>query len=394
MRMFWLPMIITIIVNLVIDFYLYRLIKKARKPKWLRVGHVVLSLALAVALIVALAIGPRGGSLQFLMWTLYTYLSVYIPKYFYLLFHGIAAVPRLWKRKSAKWLRTAGLVVALGMFCAMWHGALFNRYHTQFRNEEVVSDRIPVAFDGYRIVQISDLHLGTYGTDTAYVSKLVDEVNALNADLIVFTGDLVNSEAPESDPFVAPLSRLRATDGVLSILGNHDYGDYHDWPGPEAKAADFRHLLDNQRAMRWQMLDNEHIFITRGSDSIAVIGVQNWGDPPFPTYGDLNKACRQLPDENFKVLLSHNPSHWRAEVTDATEIDLTLAGHTHAMQIEIDLFGHRFSPSAWRYKEWGGMYEHNGQLLYVNIGIGCVGFPARLFSARPEVTILTLHKKQ
>lgn len=393
MRMFWIPMIIAIIINIVIDIFLYRKIVASRCAKWVRVGHVLLSVLLSAALIIALIIGPRSGSVLFLMWTLYTYLSVYIPKYFYCIFHGLSAVPRLWKRGSLRWSQIAGMIVAFGVLIAMWHGALYNRYNTQIVSTEVSSPRLPAAFSGYRIVQISDLHLGTYGTDTSYVSKLVTQINDLKPDLIVFTGDLVNSQSDESDPFVRPLSRLKAADGVLSILGNHDYGDYRNWPSPEAKAADFKHLVDNQKAMHWRMLDNEYVALRRGNDSIAIIGVQNWGDPPFPTYGDLHKAYPALTDSCFKILLTHNPAHWRAEVTDATNIDLSLAGHTHAMQIEVDLFGHRFSPSAWRYKEWGGMYEHGEQRLYVNIGVGCVGFPARLFAARPEVTILTLRKK-
>ena len=248
---------------------------------------------------------------------------------------------------------------------------------------------MPAEFEGYRIAQISDLHVGTYGNDTAFVSSLADRLNALDADLIVFTGDIVNSRAAELVPHAGPLSRISAPDGVLSILGNHDYGDYASWPDAAAKRENMELLKSLQGKMGWRLLLNETETLRRGQDSIIVIGVENIGDPPFPVYGSLPKAYPQLSDSVVKILLTHNPAHWVDSIASRPDINIpfSMAGHTHAMQIEI--LG--WSPAKYRYPTWGGLYtdDDNSHKLYVNIGTGTVGFPARV-GATPEITLFTL----
>ena len=241
-------------------------------------------------------------------------------------------------------------------------------------------------------MQISDMHLGSYGNDTTFVAKLVDSINALHPDVVFFTGDIVNRCSDELKPFMSVLSRLNAKDGVYSIMGNHDYGDYRNWQNPQDKINDRIKLKDMQRQMGWRMLNNSHDYLRRGSDSIAIVGVENIGDPPFESYGDLNKAYPTPSDSVFKILLTHNPAHWTSAIKDnkSQRFDLTLSGHTHAMQIE---FAH-ISPAVFRYKTWGGMYNDSiGHDLYVNIGTGTVGFPARI-GATPEVTLFTLHQSK
>jgi hypothetical protein len=238
------------------------------------------------------------------------------------------------------------------------------------------------------VVHISDLHLGTYGNDTTYISTIVNKVNSLKADVILFTGDIVNRNSNELKPFVSTLSRLKAKDGVYSILGNHDYGDYEDWKSEAEKAANFQALKDMQAEMGWTMLNNQSTAITRGNDSITIIGVENIGDPPFHIYGDMSKAYSDISDKQYKILLTHNPAHWTSDIENQKEsnIALTLSGHTHAMQMEF--FG--ISPARFRYRTWGGLYNDNyNHPLYVNIGIGTVGFPARI-GATPEITLITL----
>lgn len=392
-----LPLIATLVLlffAIAIDYYLWRRIKKvSRRKLWLRI-HVVVSIIFNAGLLLVICLPKRRGAdsgLELIMWTLYTYFSVYIPKFLFVIFDAIAALPLLWRRKRWKWLSISGIVIAVAVFLIMWWGALVNRYSIDVRNVDVTVADLPEAFDGYTIAQISDFHVGTFGTDTTFVSKVIDKVNSLSPDVVAFTGDIVNRRSSELRPFVSPLSRMHARDGVLSILGNHDYGDYYSWDTPEAKAENMKELLDMQAEMDWHMLNNATSFIYRGNDSIAIIGVENVGDPPFTVYGDLDMAYETLDDPTVKILLSHNPAHWIEDIKDSPDknIALTLSGHTHAMQMSA--FG--VSPAALRYPTWGGLYEdEDGHQLYVNIGLGEVAIPARI-GATPEITLITLRRK-
>lgn len=392
-----LPLIATLVLlffAIAIDYYLWRRIKKvSRRKLWLRI-HVVVSIIFNVGLLLVICLPKRRGAdagLELIMWALYTYFSVYIPKFLFVIFDAIAALPLLWRRKRWKWLSISGIVIAVAVFLIMWWGALVNRYSIDVRNVDVTVADLPEAFDGYTIAQISDFHVGTFGTDTTFVSKVIDKVNSLSPDVVAFTGDIVNRRSSELRPFVSPLSRMHARDGVLSILGNHDYGDYYSWDTPEAKAENMKELLDMQAEMDWHMLNNATSFIYRGNDSIAIIGVENVGDPPFTVYGDLDMAYETLDDPTVKILLSHNPAHWIEDIKDSPDknIALTLSGHTHAMQMSA--FG--VSPAALRYPTWGGLYEdEDGHQLYVNIGLGEVAIPARI-GATPEITLITLRRK-
>lgn len=392
-----LPLIATLVLlffAIAIDYYLWRRIKKvSRRKLWLRI-HVVVSIIFNAGLLLVICLPKRRGAdagLELIMWALYTYFSVYIPKFLFVIFDAIAALPLLWRRKRWKWLSISGIVIAVAVFLIMWWGALVNRYSIDVRNVDVTVADLPEAFDGYTIAQISDFHVGTFGTDTTFVSKVIDKVNSLSPDVVAFTGDIVNRRSSELRPFVSPLSRMHARDGVLSILGNHDYGDYYSWDTPEAKAENMKELLDMQAEMDWHMLNNATSFIYRGNDSIAIIGVENVGDPPFTVYGDLDMAYETLDDPTVKILLSHNPAHWIEDIKDSPDknIALTLSGHTHAMQMSA--FG--VSPAALRYPTWGGLYEdEDGHQLYVNIGLGEVAIPARI-GATPEITLITLRRK-
>lgn len=246
------------------------------------------------------------------------------------------------------------------------------------------SSRLPKGFEGFRIVQLSDLHLGSFSLQPGVVKRLVERVNALHPQLILFTGDLVNRRSSELEPFLSLLSQLQATHGVFAVMGNHDYGDYYRWPSPEAKHENLMQFKRLVGQMGWHLLDNEHRFIHCGGDSIALLGVENEGEPPFPQYGDLPRAL-QGAGSGFKLLMSHNPIHWRREVLPQSDVDLTLSGHTHAMQ--CILWGR--SLSELKYPEWQGFYYEGQRALYVNIGMGYVGFAFR-FNAPPEITLLTL----
>ncbi|MCM1310471.1 MAG: metallophosphoesterase [Bacteroides sp.] len=387
-----------LILQLATDTYLFFVAqRRLHKPGWAKF-QLYESVFFVIYVIVIFFSPARTGAtesgLTTLMWMVFVYLMVYFAKAAFVIFDLLAQLPKLWDRHRAKWLTRIGGGLAVLIVALMSWGAWINRYRIQLKEVEIPVSGLPESFDGYRIVQISDLHLGTFGSDTTFVSKLVDRVNALNPNLVVFTGDIVNQRAAEAEPFIRPLSRIEAADGVFSILGNHDYGDYVVWSNPADKEENMERLFDQQIEMGWELLTNSSEII-RGSqpgDSLVIVGVENWGDPPFPQYGDIDTAYPTSGDDATKILLTHNPRHWTDVVSknDTLNYILTLSGHTHAMQME--LFG--LSPAAFRYPDcWGGLYTApDGRKLYVNIGAGCVGMPMRI-GATPEITLFTLKQK-
>ncbi len=282
----------------------------------------------------------------------------------------------------------AGLVLGVVSFVNVIYGATAGITRFQVKHVTYESERLPEGFDGYRIAQLSDIHIGSWQGRPEAVEKLVKLTNEQQADLIVFTGDLVNQQSHELDSFRPTLSRLQAPDGVYSVLGNHDYGTYYRWKNSREEADNLQYLREQQQAMGWRLLDNSHAILHHRGDSIALIGVENDGEPPFPQHADLPRATEGT-QGMFSILLSHNPTHWRREVLPESDIDLMLAGHTHAMQ--MTLFGR--SLASLKYPEWSGMYREGSRALYVNIGIGYVGLPFR-FGAWPEITVITLKKKK
>lgn len=388
-------LVVTIVLSIVVDVYIYRAARKRVSSAVPARIQLISSLALYSLLIVGFCLPMRSGDeALFLakMWVLFSYVTFIVAKLVFVVFDLIASIPRLFGRRRIKLLSLAGGDLAVITFIAMWWGALVNRLNINTENVTVNVAELPQPFDGYRIVQISDLHVGTFGADTAYVSKVVDYVNSLNPDVVLFTGDIVNRTSDELKPFVGTLSRLECPDGVYSILGNHDYGDYYNWDCESDKKASLDSLVAMQKRMGWRLLLNEYEIIRRDGDSIAVVGVENVGDPPFKVYGDLKASYPDLSDSVTKILLTHNPAHWQMEIADRDDMNvgLTLSGHTHAMQMSA--FG--WSPAAWRYDNWGGLYfDKSGRHpLYVNIGIGTVGMPMRI-GATPEVTVITLKRK-
>lgn len=406
MRIPLLAAVLLPLFTLFVDVYLYVSIRRKRGARdWTTITYGFSALLCWCALAVIL-ISPRrsaDGDIMAIMWALYAYISVYIAKFAIVLFSLIGLIPVIFDKKKWRLGLFVGLPLGLIIFFTLCYGALIGRYEMGVKRVSVRSEKLPDAFDGYTIVQFSDAHVGTWGCDTVFVSRLVDSINALRPDLIAFTGDLVNRKTDEVRPFINVLKRLKARDGVVSVLGNHDYGDYITWNSPEEKKANLDSLKVLQRRLGWKMLNNEHLFVHRGNDSIAVIGVENWGEPPFAAYGDISKAYPSSPeklyhinDHNFKILLSHNPEHWNRHISKETNIDLTLSGHTHAMQLILSLGSWRWSPSQYIYQQWGGMYDRKtdkGETvrIYVNIGCGEVGMPYRIF-APSEITEITLKR--
>ncbi|TFV93296.1 metallophosphoesterase [Algoriphagus kandeliae] len=291
-----------------------------------------------------------------------------------------------------KFLNQTALALAAIPFVGILHGVLIGKYRYRVIRHTLEFDDLPEEFDGFTITQISDIHSGSFD-DRKKLEYGVDLINQQGSDVILFTGDLVNNRSEEMEPWIETFKKLHAPLGKYSILGNHDYGDYMSWPSQEAKAANLQHLFQIQEELGFKLLRNESVQIQKGNSSIDLIGVENWGKG-FAQYGDLAKAAANLTKESFKILMSHDPSHFDEEVKSfAHHIHLTLSGHTHGMQFGIEIPGFiKWSPASLRYPKWAGLYEELGRYLHVNRGFGFLAFPGRV-GIWPEITVLELRRK-
>lgn len=369
------------------DWYIYRTYIRNYQQKWIRFVYAMPGILLLLGMLVIFStFEPRPESMNRLSGFLILFLCICVPK-------AIFVCCILVFKALARKIHRSFHEIMLAMFISMAamgyliYGATEGKQHFQVVEASIYSKDIPEAFHGYRIVQIADIHVGSWMGNTKPLQKAVRMINDLKPDLIVFTGDLVNNLATELDEFIPVLSQLKAKHGVYSVLGNHDYSTYIRWNSLEEQAKNFTSLKDKQVQMGWKMLNNSHIKLYQGTDSIALIGVENSGRPPFPDYARLTEAMTGT-EGMFQILLSHDPSHWQREVLPSTDIQLTLSGHTHDMQTRI--FG--FSPSALVYPEHSGLYQEGNQMLYVNTGLGHLMYPMRL-GAWPEITLLTLKNK-
>jgi predicted MPP superfamily phosphohydrolase len=282
-----------------------------------------------------------------------------------------------------------GFGVGGGIFGSLLWG-FGNKYRYKVEQKTLAFTKLPEAFRGMRIVHISDIHSGSF-TDRRAVEKGVQQILDLKPDLILFTGDLVNDHADEMRDYEEVFARLHAPLGVFSTLGNHDYGDYRRWSSPEEKARNLDNLKAIHGRMGWRLLMNEHVCLEKDGQQICLLGIENWSAKgSFPKYGRMSDAHRGTDKGAFKILMSHDPSHWEAEVRTAyQDVDLMLAGHTHGMQFGVEIPGFRWSPVQYVYKQWAGLYEQDNQKLYVNRGFGFIGYPGRV-GILPEITLLEL----
>ncbi len=286
--------------------------------------------------------------------------------------------------------------IALGLaavpFVSILYGIYKGKYNFKVLKYVLHFEDLPEAFDGYKLTQISDIHSGSFD-NIDKVRYAVDLINEQQSDVILFTGDMVNNKATELEPYVSVFNKLKAKDGMYSVLGNHDYGDYVRWSSEDAKKQNLEDLKTLQKDIGFDLLLNENRFIEKDGQRIAIVGVENWGKGGFKKAGDLQKAKSAIDKDDFKVLLSHDPSHWDAEVVnDNYHYHLTLSGHTHGMQFGIEIPGwFKWSPVKWRYKRWAGIYEELGQYINVNRGFGYLAFPGRV-GIWPEITVIELKK--
>lgn len=282
-----------------------------------------------------------------------------------------------------------GLGIGGTLFGTLLYG-FSNKYNYQVRRVKLAFENLPMAFKGTKLVHISDIHSGSFQNKAA-VNHGIDLILKEQADMILFTGDLVNDRAVEMEEYKVIFGRLKAPLGVYSTLGNHDYGDYVAWESKEAKAANLEDLKKVHAQMGWRLLMNEHVLLEKGTDKIALLGIENWGAKGrFPKYGKMKEAHPGTEQIPFKILMSHDPSHWDAQVkTEYPDIDLMLAGHTHGMQFGLENPYFKWSPVQWMYKQWAGLYEDGKQKLYVNRGFGFIGYPGRV-GIMPEITVIEL----
>ncbi len=292
-----------------------------------------------------------------------------------------------------EFLASIGAVSAAIPLLTMGWGVLSGAHDYTVRKRKLKIKNLPSSFEGYKILQISDIHMGSFWSKPAVI-KGVELINQQNADAVFFTGDLVNNKANELDGWTDVFSKIQSKDGIFSVLGNHDYGDYVPWENEQQKVDNLNTLVQRQRTeLGWDLLINESRRIIRGADSLCVIGIENWGAKGrFPKYGDMSKAMEGTEGESVKLLLSHDPSHWKEEIVKKyQDIDVMFSGHTHGMQFGIEVGSVKWSPVKYFYPEWADLYKDGEQQLYVNRGFGYIGYPGR-FGILPEISVFTLTK--
>lgn len=321
----------------------------------------------------------------------YYYILFYIPQFIFMLFSLLSRTIK----DSSGIIKGIGRIVSIATIITLLWGKFYTAMTPEVLTYKIQSSEIPQAFNDYKIVQFSDLHTGNFNNDTTFIQNLVDSINRFQPDLILFTGDIVSYHSKELDPYLHILKQLKAKDGVFAVMGNHDYSDYYKWDSDKDREADLLNLKSYFKQMNWRLLDNESVILRHNNDSIILAGMENWGEPPFHAFGDIEKTFDKISPqkEDFVILMSHNPEFWRQHVMDKrSDIDLTLSGHTHAMQCVVKFNNKVYSPASLRYPLWGGFYEDasNSKLL-VNVGIGNVFYPMRI-GTKPEISYILLNR--
>lgn len=385
-----IPFVLSILV--IADLYFFKAITTLTANPFILWGYWLFDLVLVVGLLFAFTRRKSSSSApKLISWLIGLVLLSLIPKIFgmpVLLLEDITRLFRGFPPRSVI-VSEIALAVAAIPFFGLLYGLTRGRHYYKVRKETLYFKDLPPAFDGFTITQLSDIHSGSF-TSQKGVEKGVAIVNEQKSDLILFTGDLVNNEASEMDPWIPTFSKLNARLGKFSVLGNHDYGDYKRWESNRHQRANLDRLKEVHQEIGFRLLLNEAVTIEKDKQKIALVGVENWGKGGFHKYGDLEKAAAGVPDEIFKVLMSHDPSHWDAVTLDHDQhIHLTLSGHTHGMQFGLELFGFKWSPIKYMYKQWAGLYQKNGKYLYVNRGFGFLGLKGRV-GIWPEITVITL----
>ena len=402
--------IIFIAVFGIIDFYAFQAVKTIFRSKGVNIVYLILSVAVLGNFIYQIVSTDRTVGIHIKMnLAIGLFLTLYIPKIVIMLVmfgEDIFRVPQAIFRyfteggnsessgylpSRRKFISQIAVGVSAIPFASFLYGMVIGKYNFKVLKYTLHFEDLPDAFDGYKITQISDIHSGSFDNKEK-IEYAVDLVNEQKSDVILFTGDMVNNKAVEMLPWKETFSKLNAKDGMYSIFGNHDYGDYVDWNTDDAKRENLKHLEEIEKEIGFDLLKNESRFIEKNGQRIAIVGVENWGKG-FKQKGDLAKASSAVNPNDFKILMSHDPSHWEHQVIDDDyHYHLTLSGHTHGMQFGVEIPGWiKWSPVKWRYKYWAGVYKEKGQYINVNRGFGFLAFPGRV-GIWPEITVIELKK--
>jgi len=401
---------IFIVIYILVDIYAFQAVKTLTKSPWLHGLYVFISLAVLAGLIYELSfLGSAKMMEPPKMYFFGIFLAVFVPKLIIIVFMFGEDIARFFvgifmkvagsdeaqfMASRRKFVSTIALGIAAIPFASLLYGMIQGKYNYKVLKYALEFEDLPDAFDGFTLTQISDIHSGSFDNRNK-VEYAVDLINKQQSDVILFTGDLVNNIAEEMDDWKQLFSTLNAKLGVFSVLGNHDYGDYVGWKSTADKAENLQKLKSLQKEMGWDLLLNENRYLERNGQKIALVGVENWGENGFKQAGDLDKACDGISDSDFKILMSHDPSHWQSKIKhDPRHFHLTLSGHTHGMQFGIEIPGIiKWSPIKYRYKNWAGIYEEFGRYINVNRGFGFLGYPGRV-GIWPEITVIQLKKRQ
>ena len=407
---------IIVAIMILLDLYVFLAIKtvsqsaSARTRSIIYSGYWVLSVLAVIGFLIFIFTGPEFLPKKFRTYLFATVIGLFLAQFVAVVFFLVDDVRRLIQWGAGKLLfsnteasqmsdegisRSAflswlGLAVGGTLFGTFVYG-YSNKYNYQVKKVKIPFDNLPASFKGMKILHFSDVHSGSLMNKKA-VTRGVEKIMAQNADLIIFSGDLVNDRATEMQDWMEVFNKLKAPMGVYSTFGNHDYGDYVSWPqNGVSKEQNLMNLAKVHKELGWNLMMNEHVVFERNGEQIALLGVENWSNKArFPKHGDLKKAYAGTEKYPFKILISHDPSHWDAQVRpDYSDIDLTLSGHTHGMQFGVSIPGFQWSPVQYMYKEWDGLYEEGKQKLYVNPGFGFIGYPGRV-GILPEITLIEL----
>ena len=400
--------ILTIGLLLIFQWYSFQAIKTLTSAKWIWMVYILIVLLIIGNLLLHTLYFERTPQTEpRLMYAIGFFISLFvfqavltlvllaedvirIPQAIYHFFTRIPGEVQFMPARRALISKIALGLAALPL-TSLLYGMYRGKYNYKVLAYELEYEDLPEAFDGFTITQISDIHSGSFDNPEK-VAYGIDLINQQQSDLVLFTGDLVNNKATEIKPWIPYFSKISATHGVYSVLGNHDYGDYTRWETEELKSKNLESLFQSQKEMGWKLLLNEADFIEKKGGRLAIVGVENWGNG-FKQVGDLDRALAKVEEKDFKILLSHDPSHWEAKVLPHPyKVHLTLSGHTHGMQFGIEIPGWiKWSPVKWRYKQWAGIYEASNQKLNVNRGFGYLAYPGRV-GMWPEISVITLKR--
>ncbi|MEI7508939.1 MAG: metallophosphoesterase [Flavobacterium sp.] len=403
-----LRLIIFFVIIALIELYAFQAVKTFTKVRWVLNTYLVISFAVIIFIGYGFTTFDRSiGQTKITMITLGILLLTLVPKIVITVvllledifrlflasiskFSGVSKDSFLPERR--KFVSQIALGIAAIPFSSLIYGMTFGKYNYKVIRQQIFFPELPDAFDGFKITQISDVHSGSFD-NTEKINYAIDLINQQEADMILFTGDIVNTHAKEMLPWIETFNRIKKFEyGKYSVLGNHDYGEYVDWKSEADKAKNFHDIKALYGKIGFNLMLNEHTYIQKGNDKIALVGVENWG-VKFKKAGDLHKASEGLTKDEFKILMSHDPSHWDAEVNKhPKDFHLTLSGHTHGLQFGIEIPGFfKWSPAQYVYNQWAGLYEKAGKYIYVNRGFGFHAYPGRV-GIMPEITVIELKK--